>query len=175
MAAAGAGPVISRRAGSRRIHEGWGGSVAAPRDVCYTVLVVRLIVTLILLVILAVFIGLNIPYRTTVDIFGWRLEDAPSIIVIFASLALGIVLSLAVYVSANLAKRRTKSLRARVTAAQERELELAKREKAADQGADAGTERPALPAEAGVPSPETPPPKRAAGGLRARLRRTRRS
>jgi uncharacterized integral membrane protein len=141
--------------------------------------VVRLIVTLILLVILAVFIGLNIPYRTTVDIFGWRLEDAPSIIVIFASLALGIVLSLAVYVSANLAKRRTKSLRARVTAAQERELELAKREKAADQGADARTERPALPAEAepdvGVPSPEAPAPDRAARGPRGRLRGARRT
>ena len=133
----------------------------------------RLIAILVLLVILAILIALNLPYRTTVDIFGWRLEDAPSIIVIIASVALGIVVSIAVYVVSHLGKRRKHKLKTRTAVAEERVRELGEGEKTQGRIDEPGAAKPRVSAEAG-PEPAAAADREAPArptGFGGRLRR----
>ncbi len=115
----------------------------------------RLIITLGLLVILALFIGLNFSYRTTVNVFGWKLQDAPSIIVILASFIAGILLSLSLYFLRFLSKRSRRRLQERIDAARKKEEELAGRERTlqAQATADAALPPPAVPTAARPVSP----------------------
>ena len=135
----------------------------------------RLVAILAALVILAVFIALNLPYRTTVDVFGWKLEDAPSVIVIIASVALGIVLSIAVYVVSHVGRRRRNTLRTRVAAAEDRARELTEQGKAQARMDDPGAAEPRAVGKAG--SQHAPGSDRASAeivrrpGFRERLHR----
>ena len=87
----------------------------------------RLVSILIVLVILIVFIALNQPYRTTVNIFGYTVEDAPSVIVIIASVAAGFLLAISVSLTSHVAKRRRNGLLLRAAAAEHRARELVER------------------------------------------------
>jgi uncharacterized integral membrane protein len=125
----------------------------------------RLIVTLGLLVILVVFIGLNLPYRTTVDLLGWRLPEVPSITVIMVSFIAGILLSLGFHFLGLLTKRNRLKLQERMNAARKKEEELAAREKALQSKG---------PAEVAPPPPPQPAVQRPVSRLEAWLRGGRR-
>ena len=124
----------------------------------------RLVSILIVLIVLIVFIALNQPYRTTVNVFGYTVEDAPSVIVIIASVAAGFLLSISVSLTSHVAKRRRNGLRLRAAAAEHRVRELAERE--GGPGAGASQASAAAPGSGAAP--------RARRGLRSPFGRRRR-
>ena len=102
---------------------------------------VRLIINIVFLVILAVFIALNAPYKTSVNIFGFKVEDVSVVAVIIVTLVIGVVYSFFFYASNYLVKMRKQKLKARDQSSKELARELQGKEedrKAAEAETDAG-------------------------------------
>lgn len=94
---------------------------------------VRLIVHILLLVVLAVFIGYNIPYRTTVNLFGMKVEEVSVIVVILLSIVAGVVYSFLTYFLHYLARLRRGRQKERAFQTKQKERELRERERDIDQ------------------------------------------
>ena len=59
---------------------------------------IRLIFHIILLAVLAVFVALNVSYTTTIDLFGYLIEDISTVAVVLVSLIAGVLYSFIYYV-----------------------------------------------------------------------------
>lgn len=59
---------------------------------------IRLVFHIILLAVVAVFVALNVPYTTTIDLFGYLIEDVSTVAVVLVSLIAGVVYSFIYYV-----------------------------------------------------------------------------
>lgn len=85
---------------------------------------VRLIINIVFLIILAVFIALNAPYKTSVNIFGFKVEDVSVVAVIIVTLVIGVVYSFFFYASNYLVKMRKQKLKARDQSSKQMAKEL---------------------------------------------------
>jgi len=90
---------------------------------------VRLILNIVLFILLAVFVAINMPYTTTINLFGYLMEDISTVAVVLITLAAGIVYSFVTYfVNFLIRKRRERSRKSRQQT-QEKEKQLQKKEK----------------------------------------------
>ena len=90
---------------------------------------VRIIINIVLLVILAIFVALNMPYKTGVNIFGWKLEEISVVAVMIISLVVGVLYSFSFYVTSYLSKASKKKIKLKSQITKEKEKELLEREK----------------------------------------------
>jgi uncharacterized integral membrane protein len=70
---------------------------------------VRLITSAVILVILGILIILNLNNRSTINLFGARLENVSVIVIALVGFVLGILYSVALYITSRYAKRRKAS------------------------------------------------------------------
>ncbi len=96
---------------------------------------VRIIVTVVLVVLIAVLVWMNVPFKTTVSLFGAQYTDVPVVAVAALSFALGIVYSLFIFFTRYLRRRAKNSIDTRRRAISERERLVAEKEAAAARGA----------------------------------------
>lgn len=90
---------------------------------------IRLILNIILFILLAVFVAINMPYTTTINLYGYVLEDISTVAVILITLAAGIVYSFVTYFVNYLIKRRREKAKKTKQQTQEKQKELQKKEK----------------------------------------------
>jgi F0F1-type ATP synthase membrane subunit b/b' len=105
---------------------------------------VRLILNIILFILLAVFVAINMPYTTTINLYGFVMEDISTVAVILITLAIGIVYSFITYFVNFLVKKRREKIKKTRQQAQEKEKQLKIKEKdfeaAQKQSAEAAAE-----------------------------------
>ena len=89
---------------------------------------VRLIVNIIFFLILASFIAINAQYTTSVNLYGYKLEDISLISVIIVALAAGILYSFSFYLVNYLIKQKSKKMKKMKNQNQEKEIELKQKE-----------------------------------------------
>ena len=85
----------------------------------------RLIVSIVFFIILAVFVALNVGFDTSINLFGFKVEEISVVAVILGAMAVGILYSFSLYLSSYLARQRaTKVKKVRdQTKVKEKELE----------------------------------------------------
>jgi len=89
---------------------------------------VRLIVNIVFLVILAVFIALNAPYKTSVNIFGFRIEEVSVVAVIIVTLVIGVVYSFFFYASNYLLRAKKQKLKQKAQDTRQKAKQLEEKE-----------------------------------------------
>jgi len=105
-------------------------------------LMVRLILNIVLFLVLAVFVAINMPYRTTINLFSYVVEDISTVAVILITLAVGIIYSFITYFVNFLVRRRREKLKKSKQLTQEKEKQLQKREKDIEAAHRQGSEKP---------------------------------
>ena len=104
---------------------------------------VRLILGMVLLVAFGVFATLNFPYRTGVNLFGYRVEDTSVLLVMVISFAVGVVVALLACLSNYVSARSREHLKERRLLTREREAQLKARERDLEKLVDDRARRPA--------------------------------
>jgi len=89
----------------------------------------RLIVHIVLLAIVVVFVALNVPYSTSVNLFGHMFEDISTVAVVLVSFILGIIYSFFIYVQNYFHKSGKKRVKEKRDLTKEKEKELKTKEK----------------------------------------------
>ena len=89
----------------------------------------RLIISIILFLVLAVFVVINVPYKTTINLFGLVIQDVSVVAVVLMSLVTGILYSFATYLINYLVKLRKQKLKKAHELNREKEKQLVEREK----------------------------------------------
>jgi uncharacterized integral membrane protein len=90
---------------------------------------VRLIISIVILVVLAVLLLFNGTYMTPVNLFGYRIERVPVVVVAIAGFVLGVLYSFVLYLMRFVAKRRSKAIRSKDQDVRLREQEIKEKEK----------------------------------------------
>ena len=90
---------------------------------------IRLIFNVIFLIVIAIFIAWNIPYATTINLFGRVLEEVSIIVVIILSLVAGVLYSLIFYLISHVSSIDRERLRERLVITKQKEKDLDNREK----------------------------------------------
>ena len=90
---------------------------------------VRLIINILILIVLAVFVALNMPYKTGLNIFGWQLEEVSVVAVVLVSLVAGVLYSFGFYVMNYMTKVKRSKLKEKSKTTREKEKELKAKEK----------------------------------------------
>ena len=88
---------------------------------------IRLIISILLFIILAVFVALNAQHTTTVDVFGYQLEQVSVAAVVTISLAVGVVYSFVLYLVNYLSKSRAVRLKNQKQRNKQKAAELAEK------------------------------------------------
>ncbi len=89
----------------------------------------RLIVGVVILILLGVLFAMNGKNESTVNLFGYQMENVPIIAVAIAGFVLGVLYSFILYFLRFMARRRRTSLQQRDRAVRDREKSLVDREK----------------------------------------------
>jgi uncharacterized integral membrane protein len=85
---------------------------------------IRLVVSIVLMVILAVFIALNMPYQTTINLFGYILEQISVVAVVILAMVAGIIYSFGLYLTNYFAKRRKAKVKLKTDNLKQKEKEF---------------------------------------------------
>ncbi len=93
---------------------------------------VRLIFNIIFLVILAVFVALNMSYKTDINLFSLKMEEVSVVAVVLLSLVTGVLYSFLFYITNYFGKLRKEKIHKRADSAKKKEQELKDREKNID-------------------------------------------
>ncbi len=88
---------------------------------------IRLIISILLFIILAVFVALNAQHTTTVDVFGYQIEQVSVAAVVTISLAVGVVYSFVLYLVNYLSKSRSARLKNQKQRNKQKAVELAEK------------------------------------------------
>jgi len=94
---------------------------------------VRLIFNIIFLIILAVFIALNMSYKTDINLFTMKMEEISVVAVVLLSIVAGVLYSFLFYMTSYFGKLRKEKMHKRFDSAKKKEKELKDREKSIDQ------------------------------------------
>lgn len=92
---------------------------------------VRIIVTIVLLLVLAVLVVLNVENMTSVNVFGWRIEQISVVAVGIVSFVGGALYSFFIYLASYLRRKRREKLGQRETIVEEQEREFVRQNAAA--------------------------------------------
>jgi membrane protein implicated in regulation of membrane protease activity len=90
---------------------------------------VRLIISVVIIVVLAVLLAFNAVFVTPISLFGYRIENVPTVAVAIAGFVLGVLYSLVLYLMRFLAKRRSTTIRSKDRDVRLREQEVKEKEK----------------------------------------------
>jgi uncharacterized integral membrane protein len=122
--------------------------------------VFRLIVGVVILILLGVLFAMNGRYESTVNLFGYQMENVPIIAVAIAGFVLGVLYSFILYFLRFMARRRRASLQQRDRAVRDREKSLQDREKELETMAEGLEDTRAAGQESGAENLEERPGKR---------------
>ncbi len=110
---------------------------------------VRLILSIVFLVIIAVFILLNIDYKTSINLFGAKFEQVPIVLVVLITFVVGILYSFIYYVMSYFTKLSRTRLSVQSRLNKDKEKQLRQREKKLDTIVEGNvTEAPSRPGAA---------------------------
>ena len=101
---------------------------------------VRLIISTVILVVLAVLLIFNGTYMTEVNLFGYRIQGVPVVLVAVIGFVFGVLYSFVLYLMRFLAKRRKATIKSKDHDVRIREQELIEKEKHLDNLAEDLTE-----------------------------------
>jgi uncharacterized integral membrane protein len=90
---------------------------------------VRLIISVVIIVVLAVLLAFNAVFVTPISLFGYRVENVPTIAVAIAGFVLGVLYSMVLYLMRFIAKRRSTTIRSKDRDVRMREQEVKEKEK----------------------------------------------
>ena len=90
---------------------------------------VKLIFNIIFLVILAVFVALNMAFKTDINLFSVELNEVSVVAVVLLSFVVGVLYSFLFYVTSFLSKMRKERIKERSVSTKKKEQELKSREK----------------------------------------------
>ena len=93
---------------------------------------IRLIINILTLVVLAIFISMNVAYKTTINLFGYRYDDISTVAVILIALVGGVVYSFIYYLLTYISKSEKLKIRNKHKNAKLKEKELKDKEKNID-------------------------------------------
>ncbi|MFW6343435.1 MAG: DUF1049 domain-containing protein [Sediminispirochaetaceae bacterium] len=88
----------------------------------------RLILHIVLLAVLAVFVAMNVPYKTSINLFGYMFEDISTVAVVLISLIAGVVYSFIYYILSYFRKSGIKRAKKRAEKTKDRQKELKEKE-----------------------------------------------
>lgn len=88
----------------------------------------RLILHIVLLAVLAVFVAMNMPYKTSINLFGYMFEDISTVAVVLISLIAGVVYSFIYYILSYFRKSGIKRAKKREEKTKDRQKELKEKE-----------------------------------------------
>jgi uncharacterized integral membrane protein len=129
----------------------------------------RIIVTIVLLVALAVLITMNLGYSSPVNLFGFKFESVPTVVVGILSFVLGVIYSFALYFVRFLSRSYRKGLKKRDQDVRKREEQLGRGEPPAGAEPEAaategeGQSAPPETAAAAETAESEAPPRRGRG------------
>jgi uncharacterized integral membrane protein len=104
----------------------------------------RIIVTIVLLVALAVLITMNLGYSSPVNLFGFKFESVPTVVVGILSFVLGVIYSFALYFVRFLSRSYRKGLKKRDQDVRKREEQLQQARRVGSRGKRGRGEPPAV-------------------------------
>jgi uncharacterized integral membrane protein len=124
---------------------------------------VRLIISLVILVVLAVLLVFNGTFMTPVNLFGYRIERVPVVVVAIVGFVFGILYSFVLYFMRFLARRRSATIKSKDREVKMREQEIKEKEKnldtMAEDLADSRSGAASGPADQESGAPEPPAAK----------------
>ena len=123
---------------------------------------ISLIFNILMLVILAAFVAFNVPYTTSVNLFGYVVEEISTVAIILISLVAGVLFSFLFYLAEGVRKAGRKRQKVKVK-------ELKEKEKALKEQAHEANER------AKAPSTSIDAPNKDSGPLEKRGGKKKRS
>lgn len=85
---------------------------------------ISLLINIVLLVALAAFVALNVPYTTTVNLFGRMAENISTVAVILISVVFGVLFSFFFYLAESMRKARKLKQKKRIKELKVKEKEL---------------------------------------------------
>lgn len=88
----------------------------------------RLILHIVLLAVLAVFVAMNVPYKTSINLFGYMFEDISTVAVVLISLIAGVVYSFIYYILSYFRKTGIKRAKRREEKTKDKQKELKEKE-----------------------------------------------
>jgi cell shape-determining protein MreC len=89
---------------------------------------IRLLLHIAVLAAVAVFVALNVSYTTTINLFGYMLEDVSTVAVVLISLIAGVLYSFIYYVMSYIRKNGLRRAKKRAEKTKDRERELKEKE-----------------------------------------------
>jgi hypothetical protein len=111
--------------------------------------VIRLIFSIVFFVILAIFIAINAKFTTSLNIFGYQVEEVATVAVVVITMALGVVYSFTLYLINYFVKSRAKKIKTQKGETKKKERSLNEREKSLDKEViEQSTEPPETPVDA---------------------------
>jgi uncharacterized integral membrane protein len=93
---------------------------------------IRLIINILTLVILAVFVSMNVAYKTSINLFGFRYDEVSTVAVILIALVAGVLYSFLYYLLTFISKSERLKVRNRHKNTKLKEKELKDKEKNID-------------------------------------------
>lgn len=88
----------------------------------------RLILHIVILAVLAVFVAMNVPYKTSINLFGYMFEDISTVAVVLISLVAGVVYSFIYYILSYFRKTGIKRAKRREEKTKDKQKELKEKE-----------------------------------------------
>ena len=85
---------------------------------------IGLIINVLLLMVLAVFVAMNVPYSTSVNLFGYFVENISSVAVILISSVFGVLFSFLFYLAESMRKSKKMRQKKKMQEIKQREKEL---------------------------------------------------
>jgi uncharacterized integral membrane protein len=99
---------------------------------------IGLVINVLLLLMLAVFVALNVPYSTSVNLFGYIVEQISSVAVILVSFVFGVLFSFFFYLAETMRRSRRLKQKKKSKELKEREKELGEHVQSQEQSQEQG-------------------------------------
>ncbi|MCD6398242.1 MAG: DUF1049 domain-containing protein [Spirochaetaceae bacterium] len=93
---------------------------------------IRLIINILTLVVLAVFVAMNVAYKTSINLFGYKYDDISTVAVILIALVAGVLYSFLFYLLTFISKSEKVKIRNKHKNTKLKEKELKDKEKNLD-------------------------------------------
>ena len=93
---------------------------------------IRLIINILTLIVLAVFVAMNVAYKTSINLFGYRYDDISTVAVILIALVAGVLYSFLFYLLTFISKSEKVKIRNKHKNTKLKEKELKDKEKNLD-------------------------------------------
>ena len=97
--------------------------------------VIRLVFSIVFFIILAIFIAINAKFTTSLNIFGYQVEEVATVAVVVITMALGVVYSFTLYLISYFVKSRAKKIKTQKGETKQKERSLNEREKSLEKEA----------------------------------------